>query len=429
MKKFFTYAIAFAALSSVAVACKSDDNNDNNDTSGNLPNGSVLSGEYTSDIRLTANNTYILEGGVHIKPGATIYIEEGVTVTSHPTEPTPAYLAIEPGAKINAVGTASNPIVFTSGMSTPNPQDWGGIILCGKAPINPAGGTANSEMASGVVYGGTASADNSGVMSYVRVEYSGKKASNDKEHNGFTFEGVGSGTTLDHLAVYRGADDAYEFFGGTVNVKYLFAYGAQDDCFDWTYGWTGKAQFLVAVQADDEADRGFECDNNGSNNALTPLSNPTICNVTIIGSKNASTEGSTGKTRAMKLREGTAGKFYNVVAYNFSSGIEVQHDLSLANLESGALMVANSNIHTASTFKYTATDGTSYTPTNAIDAAVNMVTADASGNQPSYLNGYVGTSATNAKDPKSIDAWFDSATYIGAVQSGNDWTQGWTRKD
>src|SRR5690606_39108636 len=201
-------------------------------------------------------------GPVHVKPGYTIYIEEGVTVKSERSASTVAYLLIEPGAKIEAEGTATSPIVFTSGEASPKQQDWGGIILCGKAPVNVGTGSAASEMGVGVVYGGTDPNDNSGTLRYVRVEYTGKKQSLEAEPNGFTFEGVGAGTMVEYIASYKGGDDGIEFFGGTVNVKYAVVYGAQDDSFDWTFGWTGKGQFWVAVQADDVADRGFEADNN-----------------------------------------------------------------------------------------------------------------------------------------------------------------------
>src|SRR5690606_1528519 len=106
---------------------------------------------------------------------------------------------------------------------------------------------------------------------------------------GFTFEGVGAGTTVEYIASYKGGDDGIEFFGGTVNVKYAVVYGAQDDTFDWTFGWTGKGQFWVGVQADDVAERGFEADNNKNDHAANPFSNPVISNVTLVGSATAKT--------------------------------------------------------------------------------------------------------------------------------------------
>ena len=139
------------------------------------------------------------------------------------------------GGKIEAVGTEDSPIVFTSGTASPARGDWGGIILCGKAPINK-GTTATAEVGD-VLYGGTDATDNSGTLKYVRVEYTGNAINTEKEHNGFSFNGIGNGTTLEYLQAYMGGDDGFEFFGGTVNASFLVSTGSKDDSFDWTYGW------------------------------------------------------------------------------------------------------------------------------------------------------------------------------------------------
>ena len=409
IKKFAAIAtIAAAAL--VFVSCDKDNtpDNPNNGNETVLENGGTLQGSITKDTKLPKGGTYYLKAGVHVKSGATLTIEEGVTVKSvddtDPTKATAAYLAVEPGGKINAVGTATAPIVFTSGKANPQPQDWGGIILCGKAKINYPGGTATSEMADGVTYGGNDDNDNSGVMKYVRVEYTGKIDNAEKEHNGFTFEGVGAGTVLEHLAVYKGSDDGIEFFGGNVNLKYAVVYGAEDDMYDQTFGWRGKGQFWVGIQGAN-ADKGFEFDNNGSDNKLEPYSNPTISNVTLVGN---------GKTGAMKLREGTKGKIINVVAYNFAKGIDVEMDQTLANMNDGSLYVKSTVVDKP--FLYTKYTGTTK-PFEGADYKNSVITA-----VPTFIsNVYVGTSATNATDTKSVDAWFDAANYIGAVPSNNNW--------
>ncbi|MEZ5018272.1 MAG: hypothetical protein R2800_14530 [Flavipsychrobacter sp.] len=425
MKSLKKLLIPALAVMTLATACNDKKSNPTpTPTPGTLANGSTLEGEITSNTTLSAGNTYTLKGGVHVKSGATLTIEKGVTVKSDANEPATAYLLIEPGAKINAVGTATEPIVFTSGKATPAVQDWGGIIVCGKAPINVTGGQNASEMGAGVTYGGTDAADNSGTIQYVRVEYTGKKQNQTKEHNGFTFEGVGSGTTVDHIAVYKGADDGIEFFGGTVNVKYFFAYGAQDDCIDWTYGWTGSMQYAVAVQADDVADRGFEGDNNGSNNTLTPYSSPKIANVTLVGSLIAGTDDgngglATGKTRAMKLREGTKGMIYNVVAYNFSSGIECQHDQSLANMNDGSLVIKGLHLENASHFKYAPSTG-SYTGAKPFETEASNATAAAG--TPSFISGkYVGTTASTVN---ASAIGLESAQFKGATATAwGTWTR------
>lgn len=416
-------ALAIAGSFLFASCSKDSDPIGNGPSTGVLPDGATITGTITENTTLSKGNTYVLKAGVHVKSGATLTIEEGVTVKSDANEPVAAYLLIEPGAKINAVGTESAPIVFTSGKASPKTQDWGGIILTGKAPINVEGGVAASEMGAGVTYGGTDANDNSGVMKYVRVEYTGKKSNADKEHNGFTFEGVGAGTILEHLAVFNGADDGIEFFGGTVNLKYAVVYGAEDDSFDWTYGWSGKGQFWVAVQGDDFADRGIEADNNGNNNSASPFSNPMLSNITLVGSTIAQTDDGAGsieagKTRAMKLREGTKGILQNVVAYGFHSGIEVEHDQTFANMNDGSLSLTSVDIYNPKTWSYKGYTG-SEKPFE--DAAANNIGSTDS--KPSYITDkYVGSSTTNAADPKQLDSWFDAASYRGAVESAaNNW--------
>lgn len=432
-----------ALASASFTACKKDNPTDEEIVlSGSLANGTVIKGDLVNDVTLVKGNTYVLRGGVHVKEGKTITIQEGVTVKHDPNEPATAYLLIEPGAKIMAQGTATSPIVFTSGAAAPKEQDWGGIIVCGKAPVNGEGGRVSSEMGAGVTYGGAIDNDNSGVLKYIRVEFTGKKQTADKEHNGFTFEGVGSGTLVENLAVYRGGDDAFEWFGGTVNVKYLFAYGAQDDTFDWTFGWSGKAQFLVGVQGDGVADRGIEADNSNKNNAANPFSNPTISNVTLVGSTVAktgddpTTATDAGKTIGLKLREGTKGKLHNFVVYNFNNGVDVEHDGTLANVADASLVIKNSDISNVNpwVFKHTTpTGGTRppFTGTNPFIDAVysNIVTASAT--KPAYITGvFVGTSATGAVDPTTLNSFFTAANYKGAVQVGADWTNAaWVRTD
>lgn len=442
--------LKFAVLSTIAIAafssCNKSGSGGGENPSGDniLPTGSVIPISVNANTSLVKGGTYILKGGTHVKPGATLTIPEGVTVKSYVRqagEPDPGvpYLLIEPGAKIEAVGTASAPIVFTSGEASPKPQDWGGIILCGKAPVNVTGGVNTSEMGVGVVYGGTNAADNSGTLRYVRVEYTGQKQSTEKEHNGFTFEGVGNGTKVEYISSYRGGDDGIEFFGGTVDVKYAVVYGAQDDMFDYTFGWSGRAQFLLGVQEQVNnatfravGDRGFEADNNGDANSNTPWSNPKISNVTLVGSLVAATnddptkasDSDLGKTIGLKLRAGTRGQLYNMVVTNFSNGVDVQHDVTLAGMASGDLNLKNSDIANAKPWKYSPNSG-AWTGAKPFETAdyKNTVTSAF----PSYLSKttYVGTSATDALNPTTLDAWFAAATYKGAVSSSNNWLGAW----
>ena len=293
---------------------------------------SVLSGNISADMTLDADVVYTLSGGVHVKSGAVLTIPAGTMIKSDPNESV-AYLLIERGARIEAIGTATEPIIFTSGAASPASGDWGGIILCGKAPINN-GSEATAEVGD-VLYGGSASDDNSGTLRFVRVEYTGNAINDEKEHNGFTFNGVGSGTSVSYLQSYMGNDDGFEFFGGSVQADYLISTGSGDDCFDWTYGWVGSGSYWIAEQIDGIGDRGIEADNNGDDNAASPYSNPTLTNLTLTGY---------GEADGIKLREGTKANISNVIIDNFSDGLDVEHAITVSNLAGGELVLSNISI-------------------------------------------------------------------------------------
>lgn len=245
-----------------------------------------LKGDVTADVCLTADTVWILNGPLHVKNGATLCIEPGTTIKAT-AGGTNVYVAIEQGAKINAPGTAAAPIKFTSSAANPRSGDWGGILLIGKAPIS-GGGTATTEVVD-LTYGGTSSNDNSGVMKYVEASYTGARINGDKEFNGITFYAVGNATVIENLAVFYGDDDAYEFFGGTVNVKNLMSVNIKDDMFDWTQGWTGTATNLYGLREANftsitEDPRGLEGDGNldGNSPGDGGQSNPTINGLVLI---------------------------------------------------------------------------------------------------------------------------------------------------
>ena len=232
-----------------------------------------LIGDITENRILEEGQTYTLTGGLHVKAGATLTIEPGVTIVAQDDDQVD-YILIEQGAMIDARGTASAPIVMTS--TRKEAGAWGGLHICGKAPIN-AGTDAKSEIGD-ASYGGNEPHDNSGILQYVRVEYGGYAFSEEKEANGFTFYGVGDGTTVDHLQAINGSDDGFEWFGGTVNVKYLISTNNTDDSFDWTEGWCGKGQYMIAQQISDECDALIEADNNDNDNYAEPISHPVLSN-------------------------------------------------------------------------------------------------------------------------------------------------------
>lgn len=391
----------------------------NNDNGGGTPPPAnnndvvILQGSITTDLTLESAKTYELKGGVTVENGATLTIQAGTKIIAGSESGVFAFLLIAQGAKIQAIGTAAQPIVFTSKNATPNAGDWGGLLLAGKAPIN-RGLTATSEVAN-ATYGGTDPLDNSGTLSYVRLEFTGGKINADAEFNGLSLYGVGSGTTIDHVQVFQGNDDGFEFFGGTVNTKYLVSVGAKDDLFDWTDGWIGKNQFWVGLQTSIEGDRGFEGDNLSSNRLATPISSPTIANVTIVGAEDGD-----GGNQAMKLREGTQVKIYNTIAKGFPRrGVQVEHDETITQLNDGKITVEWSIIDNVSPFVYT---GTAVTATvNLADPSFNNSTA------PVTLTQSVFGTVPTTFSPSTLDPFFSNAPYIGGVSVDNNWMAGWVR--
>ena len=293
--KFKTMGV-IAGMCAVALAsCSTEDNPVIPEPE---PESFVLQGSITSDLTLKSGNSYTLNGELLVKEGATLNIEPGVEIVALYDDRVD-YILIEQGAKINAQGTADAPIVMTS--SKEEPGAWGGIHICGRAHTNAEGGKGSSEIG-GAVYGGDNDADNSGVLKYVRVEYTGYAFDEEHEANGMTFYGVGSGTVVENCEAYHGSDDGFEFFGGSVNVKNMVVVNCSDDSFDWTEGWNGKGENMVAFQ-EAESTLGYDCDclieadNNENNYAATPVSHPVLRNLILVGNG--------GSKQGIRLRRGT----------------------------------------------------------------------------------------------------------------------------
>jgi hypothetical protein len=283
-------------LSLIAIAfssCSSDSDSSNNPVlDGKITSltdadydPTNLKGDISADISLPVGE-YILDGALVVKSPFTLTIAPGTTFKATPGG-TNVYVAVEQGAKINAAGTAALPITFTSNSGNPRSGDWGGLLIIGKAPIS-GGGTATTEVVN-FTYGGTDAADNSGVLTYVAVKYTGARINSDKEFNGFTFYAVGSGTTVNNIASYYGDDDAIEFFGGSVNVSNMLVVNAKDDMLDYTQGFTGTLTNGYGIRElgfnDATADpRGIEGDGNfdGLSPTQSGQSNPTMTNFTIV---------------------------------------------------------------------------------------------------------------------------------------------------
>ncbi|MFD2551708.1 multidrug transporter [Bizionia sediminis] len=318
------------------------DNSVTNNTSGNNTTTdctTILAAVYTSDLELEPFTCYTINGPVIMATGTNLIIPEGVTIYAEATG-AEVYIAISQGAKITATGTPNNPVVLTSNANLPKAGDWGGLIILGKAPINSVTGsaTATSEIAS-LPYGGTASNDSSGVLRYVRVAYSGGAADGQSENNGFSFYGVGSGTTVEYIQAYEGKDDGVEFFGGTVNVRYVSVINAQDDSIDWTEGYTGSITDAYIKQGA-QHDKAIEADgyNTDFSNAAGYYSKPNVSHVTIIG---LGTE-SNPDSEAVRLRAGTQGIFNNIYIQGYGEGFDLDGDLGNNPTGNG---VINGHLH------------------------------------------------------------------------------------
>ncbi|GEM_PF-304025 len=215
--------------------------------------GAILKGSYTSDIHLCADTTYELSGYVMIEDGASIKIDAGTKIASVGQ----SALIIMPDSKINAVGTAEKPIVFTSRNANAKAGDWAGVVIFGNAPVSTTDHTQAFEADASMIYGGPDAADSSGIMKYVRIEYGGWLVATDKELNGLTLGGVGSKTSLSYIQVHAGSDDAIEFFGGSASIDHSVVTDYQDDGWDIDEGWQGKVTYGINVQGK-ASDRAIE---------------------------------------------------------------------------------------------------------------------------------------------------------------------------
>lgn len=386
-------------LVSVSMVACSDSSSEG--TNGEDTDEFVLQGELAETKELKSGQVYVLKGGYHVKKGGSLKINEGVTILSE-DDGDVDYILIEQGGMINAQGTASKPIVMTSDLKEPGA--WGGIHICGRAPINLEGGTGKSEIGD-ASFGGTDVNDNSGILRYIRLEYTGYAFSEEKESNGFTFYGVGSGTQAEYLQSYKGADDGFEWFGGTVNGKYLVSTGSGDDSFDWTDGWCGKGQFWVAQQMSTEGDCLIEADNRSSNVILQPVSHPTISNLTLIGNN------STTSKRGARFRAGTYVKMYNALITGKPEAVTTETAETENSFPDGKSVIEYTVVSTI--FK----SGV---------AGLASATGNADNQEITFTNGYLGV-LEGGKDMSEVDNFFIRTNYKGAVSPDNDWTKGWTK--
>ncbi len=393
----------------------------------------------TADQHWTADITYVLDGTVFIGDDpaqddpaqvtpATLTIDPGTVIYGDPNAASTAALVIQRGSKIYALGASDNPIVFTSAKNVGErgPGDWGGVVINGLSPSNGCAQAPcylEGEGQTGY-YGGSDPADDSGVFKYVRIEFSGRRLTDTKEFNGMALQGVGTGTSIHHVQIHRASDDTIEFFGGTAQVHHLLLSGCEDDLFDWTNGWAGKAQFVIGHQLTDVAgERGIEADNLEDDHDAMPRSMPTLYNFTFIGDPD-SPIGADG----LKLRRGTGATIRNFLVYGFASScLDISDDATWDQVTAGDLSVANSSMgpngcpdgaENVALFEGEATNA--YT-----DA---LMLTDVNDTAPDYTPA-TGSPAFNAAAAAPAgDGFFRTVDFQGGLspRPNSNWLAGWT---
>ncbi len=414
----------------------------------------VVSGVLNSDVRLTRGNLYELDGRVDVGVdmgadgtaasgvSATLTIESGVTLFANTGQD---YLVVNRGSDIRALGSASNPIVFTSEAdirgTQPNADqadgEWGGIVILGSAPQNRClSGSAYftdscQQRIEGVtspdaLYGGDDVSDSSGVLRYVQVKYAGFELTPDNELNGIAFGGVGDGTVVEYIQVHNNADDGVEFFGGTVNAKYLVLTGNNDESIDTDNGYQGAIQYVIVNQINGRGDNITE----QSSVVTAPASqssNPLIANFTFIG---------TDGDQVFRSNTGSIGRLLNgVIVYDDAcfawdsdagdgddtsfGGVGVDPSFSSVQADCGT---NGAGLTDSTPETQAAVDAAAAAPNSTFNTSLPVVNTLIS----TFINGTT-ESAAIATDLTAIDLFFDNTDYIGAVENASDtWWQGWT---
>jgi hypothetical protein len=437
MKKvlFFGVILIFTITSCVKVTF----NEDFSSTGGSVTD--TLSSIITGKIIQTRNykkGKYILKGYVYVTNNAQLIFEPGCVIVSDIQEK--GALIVERGSKLIAEGTATDPIVFTSGKPAGSrvAGDWGGIILLGKAPTNrPLSPEPIIEGGVNRAYGGTESGDNSGILRFVRIEFAGTTAEPGSEINGLTCGGVGSGTIIENVQVSYANDDAFEFFGGTVNTRRLIAFATNDDDFDYDFGYIGLNQFGIALRdknADTDQSNGVECDNDGSGTAAIPLTRPQMVNYTLIGPYD--TTGSNALHGfGNRWRRNTRFVFRNSIMMGHRlGGFVVENDLTIGGYVNNESQFMNNLVHayvrpTSTSNQTLLSDAGIRTKVTTDGSTVYATREEIQLESPFTLNApnfrpRTGSPALTGAIFTGLNSFFTSGTFRGAMGS-TDWTTGW----
>lgn len=400
----------------------------------------------TTSTTWTNNNTYILFGDILVKNGATLTIEPGTLIKGDKT--TLSRIVVTTGSKINAQGTPTQPIVFTSNqpVGQRSRADWAGIVVCGLAPVNfkdannnPIQGVAECGTAGDYSFGGNNANDSSGVISYVRIEYAGYVCGTNTELNSLTLCGVGAKTKIDHVMVSYGQDDGVELFGGTANVSHFISLGSRDDDFDTDNGWSGKAQYGLIIRVDTIADQGdisnaFESDNDANGSSNSPYTASSISNFTVIGPAATTTSPIDPKYGwCARIRRNSSESIFNSVFIGYKRGLRIEGDSSRANATAGGLNFKNNIIAGCveaygeaafdSAYLNNVANGNTIYGGNANDS-VKLVAPYSAYDFGNFVPQAGSPALTGADFSNSKLSSFETTTYRGAFGT-TDWTACW----
>jgi len=470
MKRIIQIA-ACLAIVVLAASCKKDENN----VTPEVEN--VIEGNITTNVTLDASRVYLLRGQVIVQSGATLTIPAGTIIKGE--RRSKGTLVIGVGGRIVADGTAQNPIVMTSNQRDGERDrgDWGGLVILGRANCNQAA-PAIEGITPQINYGTFQSIEfddeDSGILRYVRIEYAGIELSPNNETNSLTMGGVGRGTTVEYVQVSYGGDDGFEWFGGTVDGKYLVSHSTWDDDFDCDFGYQGRVQFGLVVRnpfaADQSGSNAFECDNDAGGNDVQPYTAPIFSNITVYGPRDQRGRSISGNYQhAMHLRRRTATSIFNSVFVGFPTmfrldGLTTEQQYTTngrADIENVTIVgiAASTNTTTGNATMYLAGTGNApldvqnyFTAAARNNTAIVVAPADEA-TTPDYatlglrqdnffqarlvddypknpdftLSSGSATFASGAafSNTRLTGGFFQSVSYVGAFNNTTDWTDGW----